>query len=116
MPRRIKGELHVRLSTKAYETLQELEEYSGFSGSRLIEEIVLAIDSVLQTFAEFAVTMEEVESSTGALTGLGIYIGALTSILDRVGYSEVYEEVKEDREKEKKMRARETKREGKRLK
>jgi len=106
-----KGEMHIRLSKKAYETFQDLEEYSGFSGSRLVEEIILSIDSVLQTFAEFSLSMLEVTSPTGALANLGIYIGALTSILDRVGYSEVYEEAKKDREKEKKrMQAHATKR------
>lgn len=109
-----KGEIHVRLSRRAYETLQELEEYSGFSGSRLVEEIVLAMDGVMYNFVELALRMEETSSEEDDFAAMLMFFKAMTTILNRVGYSELYEEIEEERKKERKKKSPRSKKESSR--
>lgn len=102
-----KEELHIRLSKPASERLKELEELSGFSGSRLIEEIIMAIYDVLYNYSEFDLMMADALSNPDAdvVAIILMFSKGMETILDRIGYSELLEIQKEERKKlEKKLR------------
>ena len=103
-----KDELHIRLSQPAMERLKALEELSGFSGSRLIEEIIMAIYDILMNYAEFDITSEEVSSDDEAARISSMFVKAMETILDRIGYSTLYEEMEKEYKKvQKKSRKKE---------
>jgi hypothetical protein len=98
-------DMHVRLSDRAYDTLKELEEISGFTGSRLIEEVILAADDLMQYLAEFQFSTEELTArgqltQEAAIISFSTFFGALRTILQRLGYEVVFEELSKSRKRE----------------
>jgi len=96
-----KDELHIRLSQPAMERLKKLEELSGFRGSRLIEEIIMAVYDVLHNYAEFDLRMDEAVSDKNmdVVAILLMFAKAMETILERVGYSKLLEELEKEEEK-----------------
>jgi len=93
MPRIRSVDIHVRLSERASVTLRELEAVSGFSGSRLIEEIILAVNDVMENYANFEVNLEEKKMTSDESTAvITTFLTALDTILSRLGYEQVYDE------------------------
>jgi len=77
--------------------LKELEKFSGFSGSRLIEEVILAISDVMENFANIQAVTEEKNLSPGeAIVASSSFETAMETILSRLGYQPFYEEFLKD--------------------
>lgn len=90
-------DIHVRLSDRAYDALKDLEEMSGFKGSRLIEEAILAVDDVMEYFSEFQINVAEIVEKRQltpeeSIAHFSTFVSALRTILERVGYDVVVEE------------------------
>lgn len=98
-------DIHVRLSERAYDTLKELEDISGFKGSRLIEEVILAVSDLMEYLAEFQVgvisTMEERQMTPAeSIATFSALMAALYTILNRLGYEEIAKDLAKSRKKE----------------
>jgi len=98
-------DIHVRLSDRAYDALKDLEDMSGFKGSRLIEEVILAVDDVMQYFAEFQFNVAEIMEKRQltpeeSIASFSTFVSALRTILQRVGYDVVVEEYVKSRKRD----------------
>jgi len=98
-------DIHVRLSERAYDTLKELEDISGFKGSRLIEEVVLAASDLMEYLAEFQVSVlsiieERQLTSEESIATFSALMAALYTILNRLGYEEIVEDHAKSKKKE----------------
>ena len=97
-------DVHVRLSDRAYGALKDLEDVSGFTGSRLVEEVILTTDDLMQYLAEYQFSVQELTAKghltqEAAIASFSAFFGAFSTILRRVGYETVFEEYSKSKKK-----------------